>query len=70
MRDTPAVQVAQVTGRVVSIQVGQPRAMGTGAKDDKPWTSSFVKEPVEGARWVGRTNLQGDVQACMAVCNK
>ncbi len=29
----------------------------------RPWTTGFVKEPVEGSVWLGRTNLAGDGQA-------
>lgn len=30
---------------------------------DRPWTTGFFKEPVEGPVWLGRTNLAGDGQA-------
>ena len=51
---------------LLSIQVGLPRHLGiAGAPDpmDRPWTTSFFKEPVEGPVWLGRTNLAGDGQA-------
>ncbi len=53
-------------GRLTSIQVGQPRDLGTrGATDplDGPWRSAFFKSPVSGAVWLGTTNLAGDAQA-------
>lgn len=54
------------TPLLLSIQVGQPRAYGReGADDpmDRPWQTGFFKEPVDGPRWLGRTNLVGDGQA-------
>jgi MOSC domain-containing protein YiiM len=51
---------------IVSIQVGLPQTRGTdGAADamDRPWTSGFVKEPVQGRVHVGRTGVVGDGQA-------
>jgi len=51
---------------LLSIQVGLPRQLGVeGALDpmDRPWTTGFFKEPVEGPIWLGRTNLVGDGQA-------
>lgn len=51
---------------LLSIQVGRPRRMGVEGTSDpmeRPWYSSFVKEPVEGPVWLGRTNLAGDRQA-------
>jgi len=49
-----------------SIQVGMPKSYGfEDAVDthDKPWTTGFFKAPVEGAVFVGTTNLAGDGQA-------
>ncbi|HEX2204755.1 MAG TPA: MOSC domain-containing protein [Longimicrobium sp.] len=54
------------TPRILSIQVGQPRTYGVeGAASpmDRPWTTSFFKEPVAGPVRLGRTNLEGDAQA-------
>jgi MOSC domain-containing protein YiiM len=51
---------------LLSIQVGLPRAYGReGAEDpmDRPWQSGFFKQPMDGPRWLGRTNLDGDGQA-------
>jgi MOSC domain-containing protein YiiM len=51
---------------LLSIQVGMPRVLGVeGATDplDRPWTTAFAKEPVEGAVWLGREGLAGDGQA-------
>ena len=52
--------------QVNSIQVGMPKSHGTeGARDpmDRPWTSGFVKRPVDGSVHVGRLNIDGDGQA-------
>ena len=52
--------------RLLSIQVGLPRQLGTeGAADpmDRPWTSGFFKEPVAGPVRLGRLGLEGDGQA-------
>ena len=52
--------------QVVSIQVGMPKSYGTeGADDpmDRPWTSGFVKLPVEQPVHVGRLGIEGDGQA-------
>ena len=54
------------TPLLVSIQVGLPRFYGRpGADDpmDRPWETGFFKQPVDGPRWLGRTNLAGDGQA-------
>jgi MOSC domain-containing protein YiiM len=52
--------------RLVSIQVGLPRAYGReGAVEpmDRPWQTGFFKQPADGPRWLGKTNLDGDGQA-------
>jgi MOSC domain-containing protein YiiM len=54
------------TPLLVSIQVGLPRSYGQeGAEDpmDRPWETGFFKQPVDGPRWLGKTNLVGDGQA-------
>jgi len=54
------------SARVVSLQVGLPRTLGrSGAADpmDRPWTTGYHKEPVDGPVWAGVTNLAGDGQA-------
>ena len=54
------------TPLLVSIQVGLPRAYGMADADDpmdQPWQTGFFKLPVDGPRWLGRTNLAGDGQA-------
>jgi hypothetical protein len=54
------------TPTLVTIQVGQPRALGAeGAADplDRPWTSGICKGSVAGPLRLGRTNLAGDGQA-------
>lgn len=46
-----------------SVQVGQPRSLGTpGAADphDRPWTTGFFKEPVAGPVSVTAAGLAGD----------
>jgi MOSC domain-containing protein YiiM len=52
-----------MTGTLVSVQVGLPRALGTpGADDplDRPWTSGFFKLPVAGAVRVHTLGVDGD----------
>jgi MOSC domain-containing protein YiiM len=52
--------------RILSLHVGLPVALGTeGAADpmDRPWTTGFLKHPVDGPLWLGVTNLAGDGQA-------
>ena len=54
------------TPHLVSIQVGLPRAYGREDADDpmdRPWETGFFKQPVDGPRWLGKTNLVGDGQA-------
>lgn len=54
------------TPHVISIQVGLPQALGAkGASSpmDRPWTTGFFKNPIEGKIWLGSTNLVGDGQA-------
>jgi MOSC domain-containing protein YiiM len=51
---------------LVALCVGQPTNYGQeGAADpmDRPWRTAFFKEPVDGTRWLGTTNLEGDRQA-------
>jgi MOSC domain-containing protein YiiM len=51
---------------LASIQVSVPRSFGReGAADpmDRPWTTSFFKEPVHGPVLLRRKNLEGDGQA-------
>ncbi|HEV2147127.1 MAG TPA: MOSC domain-containing protein [Longimicrobiaceae bacterium] len=53
-------------GRVLSVQVGLPRAYGAeDAPDpmDRAWTTGFFKEPAAGPVRVGTANLEGDGQA-------
>src|SRR5581483_9330155 len=51
---------------VRSIQVGMPKNYGLeNAPDvhDRPWTTGFYKEPVQGVAFVGKINIAGDAQA-------
>lgn len=55
-----------MTPQILSIQVGLPRSLGVaGASDpmDRPWSTGFFKEPIQGTIWLGQTNLVGDGQA-------
>ncbi len=55
-----------MTPHVVSIQVGLPQSLGTeGAPDpmDRPWSTGFFKDPIQGEIWLDWTNLAGDGQA-------
>ncbi len=49
--------------QLLSIQVGLPQAYtnadATGS-DAATWTTAFLKQPVSGPVWVGRTNIEGD----------
>ena len=52
-----------VKATLASLQVGLPKSYGTkGAKDpfDRPWTTGFFKEPVEGPVFLSRLGLTGD----------
>ena len=54
------------SAKVVSVQVGQPKTVGTReAPDpmDQVWTTGFFKEPTSGLVWLRQTNLDGDGQA-------
>lgn len=51
---------------ILSLQVGLSKTMGTeGAADpdDRPWSSAFFKEPVEGPVWLSTLGLKGDAVA-------
>ncbi|MCS7222853.1 MAG: MOSC domain-containing protein [Anaerolineae bacterium] len=48
---------------LLSIQVGMPQVFDNGDPARRPWLSAFIKKPVAGPIWLGRTNLAGDVQA-------
>jgi MOSC domain-containing protein YiiM len=55
-----------MVAQILSIQVGLPKSLGvTGAPDpmDRPWSTGFFKEPIQGEVWLGSTNLAGDGQA-------
>jgi MOSC domain-containing protein YiiM len=61
-----AAAVAHDSPHIHSIQVGVPQQHGqAGAADpmDKLWTTGFYKQPVEGAVYASRRNLEGDGQA-------
>ena len=45
---------------LISIQVGKPTTLPTPASTGRPWRTGYVKEPVDGPVWLGRTNLAGD----------
>ncbi|MCG5060708.1 MAG: hypothetical protein KA714_22700 [Limnoraphis sp. WC205] len=52
--------------QLCSIQVGLPQTIGIEeATDpmDRPWSTGFLKEPIQGLIWLGKTNLMGDGQA-------
>ncbi|MGV2829320.1 MOSC domain-containing protein [Myxosarcina sp. GI1(2024)] len=54
------------TPHLISIQVSLP--INLGIEDalnpmDRPWSTGFFKKPIEGAVWLGKTNLDGDGQA-------
>jgi MOSC domain-containing protein YiiM len=49
--------------QLLSIQVGLPQVWTTAdATGSGPgaWTTAFLKQPVTGAVWVGKTNIDGD----------
>lgn len=51
---------------LASIQVGLPRNLGIeGAPQpmDRPWSTGFLKKPINCPVWLGKTNLDGDGQA-------
>lgn len=53
-------------GALLSIQVGTPKAYSAdGATEpfDRPWTTSFFREPVAGPLWLHTTHLEGNAQA-------
>jgi MOSC domain-containing protein YiiM len=55
-----------VTPKLVAICTGTPTDYGTpGAENpmDRPWRTAFFKYPVEGPRWLGSINVDGDDQA-------
>jgi MOSC domain-containing protein YiiM len=52
---------AIATGRLVSVQVGQPQKMRTA--QGREWVSAIAKQPVEGKVPVGPENVAGDKQA-------
>jgi MOSC domain-containing protein YiiM len=52
-------------GRVVSVNVGQPRQIGV--RRGRPLMSAIVKEPVEGRRRARGVALEGDAQADLRV---
>jgi MOSC domain-containing protein YiiM len=54
------------SAKVISLQVGQPRTVGsmeTPDPMDQIWTTGFFKEPTSRLVWLGKTNLEGDGQA-------
>ena len=58
------------SGKILAIFVGQPKSYGTPDAHhahDRVWTSSIIKEMVDGPVWLGETNLAGDQQADLTV---
>jgi MOSC domain-containing protein YiiM len=58
------------SGKILAIFVGRPKTYGTAdAKlaHDRLWTSSIVKELINGPVRLGETNLAGDQQADLSV---
>lgn len=54
------------SGKLEAICVGTPTDYGVEGADhpfDRPWRTSFFKFPVDGARWLSSTNVDGDAQA-------
>lgn len=53
--------------KLLSIQVGKPQTHftpdPTAESSDKSWVSGIFKSAVEGPRFLGKTNLDGDAQA-------
>jgi len=52
--------------QLLSIQVGLPQVFTNEeviSPDEELWTSAFLKQPVVGPIWVGKTNIAGDGQA-------
>jgi MOSC domain-containing protein YiiM len=52
--------------KLIAVCVGTTTDYGTPGADepmDRPWRTSFYKEPVDGTRWLGTTNVEGDSQA-------
>ncbi|MBA3345402.1 MAG: MOSC domain-containing protein [Gemmatimonadales bacterium] len=52
--------------RIVSVQVGTPRTVGTARATDpmeRAFTSAIWKSPVEGPVWAGELGLRGDAVA-------
>lgn len=52
--------------QIASIQVGLPQSLGSKNSSDsmnRPWTTGFFKDPIQGTIWLGRTHLSGDGQA-------
>jgi MOSC domain-containing protein YiiM len=52
--------------QLLSIQVGLPQVFTNEeviSPDEELWTTAFLKQPVIGPIWVGKTNIAGDGQA-------
>ena len=52
--------------QLLSVQVGLPLTLTDnqpGDSAEKTWTTSFLKQPVAGRVWLGKTNVTGDRQA-------
>src|SRR5262245_4420871 len=52
--------------QLLSIQAGLPQVFTDGEapdSDQATWTTAFLKRPVNGPVWVGKTNIAGDGQA-------
>ena len=54
--------------QLLSIQVGLPQAFTNEeviSPNEELWTTAFLKQPVIGPVWVGKTNIAGDGQASL-----
>jgi MOSC domain-containing protein YiiM len=50
--------------RLISVQIGTPRTVGTPAAPDpmdRAFTSAIWKEPVQGPVWIGSLGIRGDM---------
>jgi MOSC domain-containing protein YiiM len=59
----------QVVATIISLQVGQPRTVGSRESSDpfdEIWTTGFFKQSTSESLWLSTVNLAGDGQADLA----
>ncbi len=59
----------QVVATIISLQIGQPRTVGSRESSDpleEAWTTGFFKQSTSESLWLSTVNLRGEGNADLA----